>query len=63
MMGLLYYGSEIQRYVVCRWETGEVAKAALDAINKEIDNITKIMVFFSLYIIILYRNGRGTIAH
>jgi hypothetical protein len=53
MMGLLYYGSEIQRYVVCRWETGEVAKAALDAINKEIDNITKIMVF-SHYILLSY---------
>lgn len=41
-------------------EQGGIAKAALDAINCKIDNMTKIVVVFSLYIDILYRNGRRT---
>jgi hypothetical protein len=41
-------------------EQGGIAKAALHAIDSKLDNMTKIVVVFSLHIGILCRNGRRT---
>ena len=41
----------------------EVAEAVLDAINRKIDKMTKILVFFSPQTGVLCRNSSETIAH
>jgi hypothetical protein len=58
--GLLYCGSEIQRYIVDRPRTTakELKLILYDAINREIDKKIKIVVFFSLRNGVLCRNGR-----